>query len=592
MSFEFWFTLLLFIVLTIVLIKEIVKPEIAIFSTLILLVVGNVVTVKEAFSGFSNEGMLTIALLFVVAGSFQTTGVLDRFNKILYGNPSKSITKKLIRILSPLTVMSAFLNNTPLVAMAIPSLRSWSEKHNLSVSKFLIPVSYAAILGGMCTLIGTSTNLIVHGLLIENNIPGFSFFELSFVGIPAAIIGLIYIFFIGHKLLPERKPPLEQLGKSFREFVSELKVTEVYINIGKNIEEAGLRHLKGLYLFQIERNGKIMNPAKPDDRIQLGDRLFFTGIPKTILELQRTPGLQLINDSSFDLKNYDSDKIKTYEAVISFSSSFAGKRVKESNFRDKYDGVILAIHRNGERIRKKIGDVILRPGDTLLLLADKNFKKRWYYSTEFSLISNAEEIQSKPKWQANLSIIIFAAMLILAVFNILPLISAMGIAAVILVLSKSITGESVINAVDWKVLLIIASSFGIALAMENSGVGEFFAAGIINLFLPLGVMGVLTAIYIMTTIYTNFITNNTAAVLMFPIALSVATYLNVNVHPFAIAIALGASSSFATPISYQTNLMVYGPGGYKYRDFLRIGLPLQFIVGVISIVLIYLAYFS
>ncbi len=591
MDFSFWYTLAILLVMSVFLVKEWLETEITIFAALVLLLAGKVVTVKEAFSGFSNVGVLSIGLLFVVAGAIQNTGALAFFTEKIFGDHRGSITGKLFRILFPISAVSAFLNNTPIVAMLIPTVRSWTDKTNFAPSKFLIPVSYAAILGGMCTLIGTSTNLIVHGLLIENGHKGFSFFELSRVGVPAAIAGLLFIIFVGQKLLPHRKKPMVELGEQTREFVIELKVTSRYQNIGKTVEEAGLRHLKGLFLFQIEREGKIIAPAGPDEKIQVGDRLFFTGIPQTIIELQKTPGLQLIKDSTFDLKHYDSDVIKTYEAVVSPSSPLIGKNVRESNFRGKYGAVIIAIHRNGERIRKKIGDIVLHPGDTLLLLADKNFRKKWYHSNDFYLISQTTKVPSKPRWQAKFSVLIFIGMVLMVVFNVMPLISAAGLAALVLVVTRTISPHDAKNMINWEVLLIIGSAFGIAAAIRNSGLADFLARQIITVGHSWGLLGALIGVYVLTSFYNTIITSNATAALLFPVAFSTALAIQTEVRPFALAVAIAAAASFATPISYQTNLMVYGPGGYKFKDYLKIGIPLQILVGIIAITLIYQLYF-
>lgn len=591
MGFDFYFTLILFLLLSILLVKEWLKPEIAIFSALILLIVFDVISVKEAFSGFSNVGMLTIALLFIVAGSLQVTGALEKITNILFSSKKLPLPLRLLRLLIPISFFSAFLNNTPIVAMLIPGTKSWAEKEGEALSKYLIPISYAAILGGMCTLIGTSTNLILNGLLIESNAIEISFFEFAKIGIPATIIGIIYLVFFGHRLLPEKKAPMQELGLNTREYVIELKVAPDYQQIGKSIEEAGLRHLTGLYLFQIEREGEILSSISPAEIIKENDRLFFTGLPKTILEIQKTPGLILLNDSHFDLKQYDSEKIKTYEAVVSADSHLVGKNVRESRFRSRYGGVIIAIHRNGERIRMKIGNVVIKPGDTLLILADKSFIQKWYHSSEFYLISSYEEVDSKPGWHAYFSASVFLLMIILGSLDIIPLVSAMGAAAILLILFGSISGSRAVTMVDWRVLLVIASSFGIAVAMEKSGVGSFFAHEFIQLFHPLGIYGIIAALYCITALYTNFITNNTAAVLLFPIALNIAGELDTNILPFIVAIAIGASSSFATPISYQTNLMVYGPGSYKFTDFLRVGIPLQIIIAIVTILLIGYFYF-
>lgn len=592
MSFDFYYTLILFVILTFLLIKEVLPPEISIFSVLLLLLIGNVITVKEAFSGFSNEGMLTIGLLFAISGALQSTGVLNSLiNFILKGSRKNGIKGLLLRLLLPIAFLSAFLNNTPIVAMIISPLKRWSEQNNLSISKFLIPISYAAILGGMCTLIGTSTNLIVHGLMIENGYSGFGFFELSKIGIPIAIVGLGYLSSFAYKMLPQSKTVTSEIEQNSRDYVIELKVKNEYQFIGQTIENAGLRHLKGLYLFQIERENKIISPASPNEIIKLDDRLFFTGLPQTILELQKTPGLEIIEDLNFDLKNYDSERLKTFEVVISPSSPLINQRINKSNFREKYNAVIIAIHRNGERIREKIGNINLRVGDTLLLLSDKQFKNRWYNSKDFYLVSELTGVPSKPKWHAFFSATVFIVALALSFSGLVPLISAMGIAAVALVLSGTLSKENVILSIDWKVLLIIASSFGIAIAMEKSGVGGFFAEALMSVSQNFGMIGIIAGVYLTTAIYTNFITNNTAAVLMFPIAFSIALKLNVDIHPLAVAIALGASSSFATPISYQTNLMVYGPGNYKFRDFVNVGMPMQLVTFVIAVPLIYAFYY-
>ncbi|RMF56933.1 MAG: SLC13 family permease [Calditrichaeota bacterium] len=588
--FDLWYTAFLLILMSVFLVKEWVEIELAIFSTLLLLVVGRVITIHEAFSGFSNEGMLTIAMLFVMAGALNNSGILTQITALLFGSNNTSTTRKLLRILFPVSAISAFMNNTPVVAMLIPAIRSWANKNNYAPSKFLIPISYAAILGGMCTLIGTSTTLIVHGLMIDYGLKGMTLFEISKVGIPLAVLGVLFISFLGHHLLPEKKEPLVELGEQTREFVIELKVTPEYENVGKTIEGAGLRHLKGLFLFQIERDGNIIAPAGPDERIQVGDRLFFTGVPKTILELQKTPGLQLTKDSHFDLKQYDSSKIKTFECVISPGSPLVGKTVRESNFRGKYEAVIIAIHRHGERVQQKVGDIVLKAGDTLLVLADKTFRSRWYHSNDFYLIAGAETVPSKPKWQAYLSLITFITVILFTVLKILPLLAAVGLGVVVLIATRTITPTEVRAAVDWRVLIIIAMSLGIAHAVDKSGLAAEFANVLVQLSSNVGSLGALIGIYLVTSVYTIIITSNATAALLFPVAYSTAKAINGDPHAFAITVVIAAAASFATPISYQTNLMVYGAGGYRFSDFLKIGIPLQILTGVFAIGLIYYFY--
>lgn len=591
LDFKMWYTLSLLIIMSILLILDIIELEVLFFSILLLLLMGKIITLEEAFAGFSNVGMLTIALLFVIAGALSNTGMLKQISPIILGKENTRISHTLLRLLFPVSIISAFINNTPVVAMFIPTIRSWTEKHHYAPSKYLIPLSYGAILGGMCTLIGTSTNLIIHGLMIDYGMEGLGFFEISKIGIPVTILGILFMSFLGHRLLPNRKEPLIELGEHTREFVIELKVTQEYENIGKTVESAGLRRLKGLFLFQIERNGRRTAPAKPDEKILLDDRLFFTGVPKTILELQKIPGLQLTKDSHFNLKQYDSAEIRTFECVVSPGSPLVGKTVRDSDFRSKYEAVIIAIHRHGERIAKKIGDISLRPGDTLLLLAGKNFYKRWYHSKDFYLIAVAETLPSKPQWRGYVSLGVFFMMIILTVANILPLLSAAGLGVIILVLTRTANAGEARRTIDWRVLIIIAMSLGIANAVKQSGLADVLAHIIVRIGDHFGVLGVLASIYFFTSIYTLVITNNAAAAMLFPIAVSAASAINVDQRGFAIAIMIAASASFATPISYQTNLMVYSPGGYRFRDYLMIGAPLQLGIGAIAIALIYCFYF-
>ena len=590
MPFEFWYTLLLLLALTVLLAGEWVEADVAMFSALVLLVAANVINVEEAFSGFSNEGMLTIAFLYVIAGGLSHTGITNQISHIFFGVNKSSVTRKLLRVLFPISTVSAFMNNTPLVAMLIPMVRSWTDKNNYSPSKFLIPVSFAAILGGLCTLIGSSINLIVHGMMIDHGMPGLGFFEITPIGLPLALASLLFISFVGHRLLPERKEPLIELGEKTRKFVIELKITSAYEHIGKTVENAGLRHLKGLFLFQIERDGQVLAPARPDHKLRLHDRLFFTGLPKTIIELQRTPGLQLLKDATFDLKQYNSAHVKAFEAVISASSPLIGKTVRGSDFREKYEAVIIAIHRSGERIKRKIGDITLKHGDTLLLLAGKNFRRKWYHSNDFHLISASEHVPSKPKWQGYFCLTVFISMIAVNAAGVMPLISAAALAGVIIVGTRCITPSEVGRMIDWRILIMIASALGIAQALENSGLADFFATVVVDWGRNFGIIGVLAGVYLVTNIYSTFITSNATAALFFPVAILAAASMHADPRPFAITVIVASAGSFMTPISYQTNLMVYGPGGYKFKDFVKIGLPLQLLVATLAIFLIYLYY--
>ncbi len=590
MDFAFIYTSLILIALTTILVLELIEVDIAIFSSLILLVIGGVIDVKEAFSGFSNHGMLTVAFLFVVAGALQKTAAIDQFGHVVLGRGKKtSIT--LLRFLPGVASISAFFNNTPIVAILIPTIVGWAKKKNISSSKLLIPLSYAAILGGLCTLIGTSTNLVVHGLMLENGMKGFSFFEISKVGIPMAIIGILLLSFFGHRLLPDRKEPIAELGEKTREFVAEMKVGSNFEKLGCSIEDAGLRHLKGLFLFQIERDKKLLTSVSPDENILLNDRLFFVGLPETIMDLRKIKGLILLKDIVFDPSNYDSEEVSTFEVVISSNSPLVGKCVRESKFRTYYDAVIIAIHRSGDRIKEKIGDIVLRPGDTLMILANRDFIDLWYNKRDFFLVSRSADVESKPKIYSYLSLTVLILMIAMMAFQVVPVLLAVSTASIILIISGTISPYSARNSIDWKVILVIASAFGIAKGMLNSGVASFLAEKVISVSGSLGPIGLIAVIYFITSFYTEIITNNAAAALIVPVAISVSGSAGIDPIPLLIAVAIAASASFATPIGYQTNLMVYGPGGYKFKDYLKIGIPMNLIMGVIAVILIYFIYY-
>lgn len=588
--YQMYFTAIVIVLMTIALIKEIYKPSFILFASLIILHLSKVISINETFSGFSNRGMLAVAVLFIVAYALQSSTSFAFVIEKLLGNKKDSLIY--FRLMLPVSLLSAFLNNTPIVASLIPIIKRWAKKNDLPVSKFLIPLSYAAILGGICTLIGTSTNLVVHGLLLDQGLEGFSFFELGKVGLPIVIISTLYFALIGHRLLPDRKDVILKLGESTREFVSEVKVDSQYPFVKKTIEEANLRHLKGLFLFQITRNNERITPVSPKEKIYIGDRLFFTGLPETIYELLKTPGLTPIKDPEFDLKNLDSDKSKTYESVISNYSPLVGQNVRESKFRTKYNAVILAIHRNGQRINKKVGDIIFQPNDTLFILADKDFYHKWYHSTDFSLISPSVSEYSKPRKKGNLALLLMGLMIVAVSSGIIKsMLIAASITAGLMIALNIVSMNDAKRSIDFDVLIVIASSFGIGKAIANSGIADIAANFIINSLHGYGIIGIIAGIFFITSLYTEIITNNAAAALIFPIVLSISAKMNLDPKPFMIVLAIGASSSFATPIGYQTNLMVYNPGGYKFRDFLKTGLIMNILVGVVLTLTVYFLFF-
>jgi len=587
--FQLCYTAAIIFLMTLALIKEAQKPSMIIFASLVLMYLGGIIDIRQTFAGFSNHGMLTVAALFIVAGALQSS---NHFGDLIYFSMGNRLTRfTYFRLMAPVTMLSSFLNNTPVVMSLIPFVKNWAKKNHLAPSKFLIPLSYASIFGGICTLIGTSTNLVVHGMMLDNGMAGFGFFELGKVGLPLAIIGILYFSTIGKKFLPDRKDSLVLFQEKSRNFVVQVTLTAEYPHLDRTIEEAGLRHLRGLYLFQLERNNEILLISHKTV-LKEGDNLFFTGIPQTIFDLLKTKGVNLVEDTDFNLNNIDSDKIKTYEAVVSNNSPLVGKRIQDSDFRRRYNAVILGIHRNGQRVNKKIGDIVLQPNDTLFLIARKNFADIWYNSTEFSLVSSSVSHYSKPAKKGLLALFLALLMIISVTTGLInSMLVAATITAGIMIFSGIISYNDAKKAIDFDILLVIASSFGIGKAIANSGLAEIISSKLISSMEGFGIYGILLGLYFLTTFYTEIITNNAAAALLFPIAFSTATNLGMSPHPFMIIIAIAASASFSTPIGYQTNMMVYSPGSYKFTDFLKTGLIMNFMAMVITTTLVYFYYF-
>lgn len=582
MTSQGWLTLGVLAIVFILLAFSRRGPDVVLMGGLSILLVFGVVTPRQAFSGFSNEGVVTVGVLYIVATGLRETGGIWAIAGALFRRP-KSLVGAQIRVMFPVAAMSGFLNNTPLVLMLLPVVNDWAKKFQLPVSKLLIPLSYASVLGGMCTLIGTSTNLIVNGLIIDSDLPNLDLFEIAAVGVPCAFAGIGFMLLFGKWLLPDRPPSISSFENP-REYVLEMVVEAHSPLVGQSIEDAGLRHLPGLYLMEIDRNGEILPAVGPEIRLYGEDRLVFVGVVDSIVDLQKIRGLKPATNQVFKLNSPRSERILV-ESVVSNSAPFLGKTIRESRFRTRYDAAIIAVSRNGERIHKKVGDIIPRPGDTFLLEAQPSFIDQQKNSRDFFLVSRIEGYRPPNFERAWIAVAILAGLVAVVTLGWFSMLQAAVIAAGIMLATRCINGDTARKAVDWRVLIAIAAAFGIGVALRETGAAQIIAERLVA-FAPGQTWIALVIIYATTMVFTETITNNAAAVLMFPIATAVAATLGVNPMPFAIAVMIAASAGFATPIGYQTHLMVYGPGGYKFSDFLRIGVPMNLLVLVIATLLI------
>ncbi len=560
-----------------------ISPDLILVGALTVLLAARVVSPSEALSGLSNPGLATVGILYVVVAGLRDTGGVFALGQWLLGRPRSFIAAQL-RLMLPTAAISAFLNNTPVVAMMVPVVEDWCKRNQFSVSKFMIPLSYATIFGGTCSLIGTSTNLIVYGLVLEDGSLGrIGFFDIALVGIPSAILGILYLLVTSNWLLPERKGLLREVEDP-REYTIEMLVESSSPLVGKTIEEAGLRHLPGAYLAEIERGDSIIPSVAPTVRLKGGDRLIFFGIVESVVDLVKIKGLVPAPDQLFKLDSPRAER-SLIEAVVSDTCPAVGKTIRDARFRSRYDAVVIAVARNGERVRGKIGDIILRPGDTLLLEARPSFVEQQKNSRDFLLVSAIEDSAPPRHERAFVAAIILAVMVVIVAIGILPMLEAAMIAAGLMIITRCTTGSSARQSIDWSVLIVIGASIGLGQALQSTGAAEAIAHSWLN-FAGGNPWLALTAVYAITSIFTGFVTNNAAAVLIFPIAQATAESLGVSFMPFVFAIMMAASASFATPIGYQTNLMVYGPGGYRFTDYVRIGLPLNILLGLAAVSII------
>lgn len=556
-----------------------IAPDLILMAALILLMVTGVLPPDVAFAGFGNTGLMTIAALYVVAAGLRETGAIQCITRRLLGQPT-TVRGAQFRMLLPTAALSAFLNNTTVVAMLIPAIQEWCQRLKLPPSKLLMPLSFAAILGGTCTLIGTSTNLVVNGLLQKSGHAGLGMFDVTGVGLTLLLFAGAFLLLFGNRLLPDRTGVVEALDK-VREYHVEMVVSDSTL-AGQSLSVAGLSNLGYGYLAELERSGEIIQSPPGDFVLQANDHLSFIGAPRCAHELRSIQGLKPANEDihKLDIVHF---RRRLVEAVIGTDFPFLGMTLAECDFLGSYQAVVLSVSRGSDGNLPDNGlGAKLRVGDTLLLEAGKEFAKQYSFRKDFLLVSALED-SSPPNFQkAQLALGILAVMVVLSALEIIPILQAAWLAAGVMLITGCMNAGLARRSIDFSVLTVIGASFALGEAMSRTGAASFLAEHLMfgGHLTPVWAV---VMVYALTVMFTEFITNNAAAVLMFPIGSAVAEQLGVNLMPFAVAIMFAASASFITPIGYQTNLMVYGPGGYRMTDYLRLGVPLSLLTGLVTI---------
>jgi di/tricarboxylate transporter len=573
-----------------------IGPHLILLGGLVALLLMGVIDEAAALSGFANPAVITIAALFAVVAGLRETGAIHTLAEPVLGRPKTEAVAQ-ARLMLPIAALSAFVPNTPLVAAALPVVHGWAKRMGFSVSRLLIPLSYASILGGACTLIGTTTILVVNGMImgeatarLDANqsllglpIGGIGMFELAVVSVPCAVGGLVFLMLAGRVLLPERKPAVS-VGDDVRQYTVEMRVDDNSPLEGKGIEDAGLRHLHGLYLVEVERGDQVIPAPSGNFVLESGDHLVFVGVVESVMDLQQVRGLSPVTDPQYRPNEARANRVLV-EVVVSERNPLIGRTIRDGRFRTRYNAAIVAVARHGERVEKKIGDIRLRPGDTLLLEARTSFAAQQRNSRDFYLVSQVADAAAPRRDKAWLSVLILVGMVVAMTLMPHRILTVALLAALATVATRCASATVAMRIIDWPVLLVIATALGIGEAMKSSGLADQMAGGLMAMGGQDPRLN-MALILVVTMLFTNLVNAKAAAALMFPIAIGAAEALGVSAMPFAIAIMVGAAASFITPIGYQTNLMVYGPGGYRFGDYLRAGLPLSLIVAAIAIAII------
>lgn len=571
------YVLVVVVFLVLSLYREWFNPALTFFISTVALLLGRIITPSDLLKGLSNQQIILIFLLVLVTAGIRAIYGSELFAKLF--DPRLKPKAFLLRMIVFVSSISAFLNNTPIVAFMIPYVKDWAEKTGNPASRFLIPLSFATILGGMITVIGTSTNLVLNGLIAEYHLPLLGFKDFFYLGIAVTVMGWIYLYFIGYKLLPANPNEIEALRENLKEYIVETEIDNSSPLIGKTIKEAGLRKLQDVFLVEIIREEKVISPVSPDEILESGDALFFSGNTQSIYNLiKEDNGLSVPKEEITELE----EQFNFVEAVIPANSALVGERIKDSDFRKKYNASIIAIHRNGKRVPGKVGEMHLAGGDFLLLLANENRENGNHEKDLFFLSVPKKVKDQRSKWLSKIGLLSFA-LLISGVVGIFPLFEVCLVTLCILVFFGILNITEIRRELDLSLLMILVCSLAIGIALEKSGTADWIAKGLIMSGKSLGSVGVLSALFLVTIFLTALITNAAAVSIVFPIAMSIAEQMSLPYTPFFVAIAYAASGDFMTPIGYQTNLMVYGPGGYTFRDFLKVGGPLTLLYTLICI---------
>jgi di/tricarboxylate transporter len=564
----------------------------AISITVVLMILG-LVTPDEGISGFSNSATITVMAMFILSDGIQRTGVISIVRDFLMDWGGKKPSQQIFVMGGIVGLITAFINNTAVVAVFIPIVEDWCSKRNISVSKLLIPLSYSTVLGGTITLLGSSTNIVASGISQKLGYGGFSLFQFTVLGLITFAIGLIYLSIFAPKLLPDRKPATSDLVSQdygLKDYVSEVIIKPQSSLIGQTIRSSEIQRKFDLAVLEIIRNDSHFPPPIADKLLAGGDILLVRGRREDLLKIRDERGIDILPDLDFGQKSLAETELTSQEegvaeVLILSNAKIIGSSLKDLRFRQRYNATVLAIRRGEELIRERMGKIPLRFGDLLLVQGPKESLLGLQTSSDL-LVIEKQNIESLRRNKAWFALAILFGVVVIAAFDWMPILVTSLAGVILMILTGCLKPGEIYSAVRWDIIFLLAGLFPLGIAMENSGTTQWIADNLVIFGGHFDGYWVLVFFYITTSLITEILSNNAAVILMIPVAVKVATTLSLNPIAFMFAVTFAASNSYLTPIGYQTNTMVYGPGGYKFFDFTRVGLPLNLILTVLTPLLI------
>ena len=573
-------------------VREKITPDLTALVLFVLLIATGLLPGAKAFSVFANPAPITVGAMFILSAALVRCGAIDLLSGFVESSARWSYPVVMFLLVMLVAGVSAFINNTPVVVVFLPVVLGLARKMKLAPSKLLIPLSYAAVLGGTCTLIGTSTNLVVNGIIVSKNLPAFNMFELAWLGVPTTIIGAVYLALCGKRLLPDREMLTSILSEEERrEYITEAFVQPHSPAIGKTLVEAGLTPAKGIRVNEIVRHGVALYIEPEKIQLKAGDRIILACRPQGIAVTRGVDGIDLISELGLGLEQIAAHEGSLVEAVVNPHSTIVGHNVREVNFRQRFRMIVIAVHRRGRNVRERLETLPLEAGDIVLMMGTDQAIDALRQSEDLMLFDRARVPATSQHTKMPIVLAVLAAVIVTASLDWVPIELGALAGAVIVCLTGCLKTNEAYAAIEWNILFLIYGMLAAGLALEHTGAALWLATHVVDgvqSFVPPAhqAIGVLAAVYFITALLTEILSNNAVAALMTPIAIGIATHLGVHVQPFVIAVMFAASAAFSTPIGYQTNTYVYGVGGYRFTDFLKIGIPLNILCFVTAMVVI------